>query len=153
MQRRLPHLLVFVLVAVVYLVGALTPIERALMDLRFRLLPQEASGELVVVEIDARSLEELDTWPWPRSYYAEVIDRLFAAGASEIALDVDLSSSADPAGDAALVAALERAKGRTAPCRRKARTTFWSPSAGCCSTWSGGRIGASPSARRTSSRW
>ncbi len=61
MKRRLPHLLVFLLVAVVYLVGTLTPVEHALMDLRFRLLPQEASGELVVVEIDARSLEELDT--------------------------------------------------------------------------------------------
>ncbi len=112
MKRRLPHLLVFLLVAVVYLVGTLTPVEHALMDLRFRLLPQEASGELVVVEIDARSLEELDTWPWPRSYYAEVLDCLFAAGASEIAIDIDLSSSADPAGDAALAAALERAKGR-----------------------------------------
>lgn len=112
MKRRLPHLLVFLLVAVVYLVGTLAPVEHALMDLRFRLLPQEASGELVVVEIDAQSLEELDTWPWPRSYYAQVIDRLFAAGVTEVALDVDLSSSADPAGDAALAAALERAQGR-----------------------------------------
>ncbi len=112
MKRRLPHLLVFALVAVVYLVGALTPVEHALMDLRFRFLPKEASGELVVVEIDARSLDELDSWPWPRSYYANAIDRLLAAGASKIALDVDVSASADPLGDGALAAALERAKGR-----------------------------------------
>ncbi|PCJ61525.1 MAG: hypothetical protein COA65_00765 [Rhodospirillaceae bacterium] len=112
MKRRLPHLLVFALVALVYLIGALAPVENALMDLRFRMLPKEASGELIVVEIDAKSLATLDTWPWPRSYYATVIDRLFKAGASTIALDIDLSSSADPAGDKALAAALERAKDR-----------------------------------------
>ncbi|MCE2510456.1 MAG: CHASE2 domain-containing protein [Alphaproteobacteria bacterium] len=112
MKRRLSHLLVFLLVAVVYLLGTLTPVEHALMDLRFRLLPKAASGDLVVVEIDARSLEELDRWPWPRSYYADVLDRLFAAGATEIALDIDLSASADPAGDAALADALKRARGR-----------------------------------------
>ncbi|MGB1547846.1 MAG: CHASE2 domain-containing protein [Alphaproteobacteria bacterium] len=112
MKRRLPHLLVFLIVAVVYLVGALVPAEHALMDLRFRMLPRAASGELVVVEIDAQSLGELDSWPWPRSYYAEVLDHLFAAGATTVALDIDLSSSGDPAGDAALAEALKRAKGR-----------------------------------------
>ncbi len=82
MKRRLPHLLVFAIVAVVYLVGALAPVEHALMDLRFRLLPKEASGELIVVEIDAQSLDVLNSWPWPRSYYAEAIERLFAAGST-----------------------------------------------------------------------
>ena len=112
MKRLLPHLAVFLVVAGAYLSGALAPVENAFTDLRFGLADRSAGGDLVIVEIDARSLRELDVWPWPRIYHAAVIDRLVESGAADIALDIDFSSRSTPAGDAALAEALERAGGR-----------------------------------------
>lgn len=101
-----------VLSAAAYLSGALNPIERALTDARFRLLEREASGTVVIVEIDPRSLVALDSWPWPREYHGILIDRLIAAGASAIAVDIDLSSRSSIEDDEALAAPLERSAGR-----------------------------------------
>jgi EAL domain-containing protein (putative c-di-GMP-specific phosphodiesterase class I)/CHASE2 domain-containing sensor protein len=70
-----------------------------------------ASGQVHIVEIDARSLQAIDRWPWPRRHHAELIDRLSAADARLIAFDVDFSSLSNPADDAALAAALRRAGG------------------------------------------
>lgn len=92
--------------------GLLGPVDRALMDLRFRLVQREASGDIVIVQIDPASLEELDVWPWPRSYHARLIDRLLEAGVREIAIDVDLSGRGGEEGDKALVAALKRVGSR-----------------------------------------
>ncbi len=113
MRKRLPPILVFMLAAAVYLMGGLAPIERALTHLRFDLLERDATGGLVLVEIDARSLGELDSRPWPRRQHAVLVDRLRLAGADDIALDIDFSSHAtDPADDALFAAALTRADGR-----------------------------------------
>jgi len=84
-------------------------LEKAGSDLRagFRLHP--ASGEVAVVEIDARSIAAFRRWPWPRSVHAALVDRLRAARARIIAFDVDFSSASEPREDAALAAALRRA--------------------------------------------
>ncbi len=100
------------LVAAVYLAGGFAPLERAVEELRFKLAGRAASGELVVVGIDPRSLKQLDVWPWPRTYHATVVDRLVEDGATVIALDIDFSSWSRPAEDEALAAALARAPGR-----------------------------------------
>lgn len=100
------------IVSLVYLTGSLDSLERELTDIRFELSSRQASGDLVIVGIDPRSLRQLDTWPWPRSYHAAVIDRLVEAGANRIALDVDLSSWSTPEDDAALQDALAQANGR-----------------------------------------
>ncbi len=41
-----------------------------------------------IVDIDDESLKRLGQWPWPRVKVAEMIDRLTAAGAGAIALDI-----------------------------------------------------------------
>ena len=105
----LPHATVLAVVTAAYAAGVLAPAERLLMDLRFRLLDRGLTGDVVVVQIDARSLHELEVWPWPRTYHARLIDRLIAAGASEIAFDVDLSGRSRPDADRALADALRRA--------------------------------------------
>ncbi|MDV3456231.1 EAL domain-containing protein [Sphingomonas sp. HF-S4] len=69
----------------------------------------EASGNLHIVEIDARSIRDIDHWPWPRQHYALLVDRLRAAGAASITFDVDFSSPSSPMQDAAFAAALARA--------------------------------------------
>lgn len=41
-----------------------------------------------IIDIDEASLEEYGQWPWPRSYLAELTDRLFDHGAAAIGYDV-----------------------------------------------------------------
>ncbi|RZV45499.1 MAG: CHASE2 domain-containing protein, partial [Sphingomonadaceae bacterium] len=74
---------------------------------RAGLLDRPASGEVVIVEIDSRSISELQQWPWPRSLHARLVDRLSTTGASTIAFDVDFSSPSHQ-GDAEFGAAIER---------------------------------------------
>ncbi len=38
--------------------------------------PSNTLDDIVIVSIDDDSLEELGLLPWPRSYYAQVIDQL-----------------------------------------------------------------------------
>jgi EAL domain-containing protein (putative c-di-GMP-specific phosphodiesterase class I)/CHASE2 domain-containing sensor protein len=101
--------------AVLALSGQLRPIENAALDLRFGALPRPASGEVVIIEIDAKSLRRLDHWPWPRHYHAEAIDRLSVAGASLVAFDVDFSdfSAAQARDDDARLAASAEASRAT----------------------------------------
>jgi PAS domain S-box-containing protein len=108
MKSLTKNILVFVAVSVLYWVGVFDFAESHLVDLRYRLLQRDATGEIVVVKIDPASLAEQGVWPWPRSRHAELLDRLFAAGASEVALDIDFSSQQDPEEDARLAAALRR---------------------------------------------
>lgn len=87
--------------------------ERALREAGWRLHQHPASGQIHIVEIDARSIGAIDKWPWPRSNYARLIDRLRQAGAASILFDVDFSSQSPvPAEDAAFAAALYRAEGK-----------------------------------------
>jgi signal transduction histidine kinase/CHASE2 domain-containing sensor protein len=112
LQLWLAHGLAYLAVAVAYLWGATIPLEQGLLELQYRLFPHDATGTLAVVEIDSRSLKLLDTWPWPRSYHATLVDRLVASGVRAIAYDVDFSSHSTPEGDAQLASAIERADGR-----------------------------------------
>lgn len=87
-------------------------LDRLLMPLRFAVTDRSASGKIAIVEMDAASAGAINRWPWPRSNYARVVDRLRQAGAASIVLDIDFSSASDEAGDAAFAAALDRAEGR-----------------------------------------
>lgn len=45
----------------------------------------------VVVDIDEASLERLGQWPWPRARLAEIVDKIRAAGARTLSLDLILA--------------------------------------------------------------
>jgi EAL domain-containing protein (putative c-di-GMP-specific phosphodiesterase class I)/CHASE2 domain-containing sensor protein len=92
--------------------GSGAGIDRGLRALDFSLRTHPASGQLHIVEIDARSIGAIDRWPWPRSNYAQVVERLHKAGAASIAFDVDLSARSAPEEDAALAQALRGAGGK-----------------------------------------
>ncbi|MFL6745197.1 MAG: CHASE2 domain-containing protein, partial [Sphingomicrobium sp.] len=62
--------------------GLFAPIEDALTVKRAELLTRQPTGEIAVVEVDAKSLAELRSWPWPRRYHAQVVRKLSEAGAS-----------------------------------------------------------------------
>jgi diguanylate cyclase len=91
--------------------GASGAIDESLRILRERTVDRPASGAIHIVEIDAASIKALDSWPWPRSVHAQLIDRLRAAGARTIAFDVDFSAPSKRSQDDALSNALKRASG------------------------------------------
>lgn len=82
-----------------------------LANLRMQLAPRPATGQIVLVEIDNKSLTAIGHWPWKRSIYADIIRKSFAEGASEIAFDIDFSSHSSPKEDAAFETALIEANG------------------------------------------
>lgn len=86
-------------------------LDQALANQRAAWLERPASGQVHIVEIDARSIAAFNRWPWPRSIHAKAIDRLRESKAALIAFDVDFSSPSEPAEDKALAAALRRAGG------------------------------------------
>ena len=94
-----------------YVGGQCIPVDRELRVMRDSFRHHDASGEVAIVEIDARSLRSADKWPWPRSLDAALVDRLVAAGARSIAFDLDFSAPSNPADDARFAAALARSHG------------------------------------------
>jgi len=91
--------------------GAGDGLDQALKNQSAGWRQRPASGEVHIVEIDARSIAAFKRWPWPRSIHAAAVDRLRESKAALIAFDVDFSSPSDPKEDAALAAALRRAGG------------------------------------------
>jgi EAL domain-containing protein (putative c-di-GMP-specific phosphodiesterase class I)/CHASE2 domain-containing sensor protein len=67
-----------------------------------------ASGDIVILTIDDKSLHEVGNWPWPRRTDAQLTDRLTAAGAKRIFFDINFSFVSNPADDAAFAEAMER---------------------------------------------
>ncbi|MDJ0946054.1 MAG: CHASE2 domain-containing protein [Kiloniellales bacterium] len=112
LRAWLPRFAISALVAALYLGGGLEFLERSYLDLRYDLLRRPASGDVVLVEIDSKSLRELDAWPWPRAHHADLLNRLIDAGAEMVAFDVDLSSPSTPADDALLEQSLAGSAGR-----------------------------------------
>lgn len=113
MKRYRPHILVVIALAVVLSTGWHGALRNALTDLRFSWPSRAASGNVVVVAIDAPSIDQIGIWPWPRRLHAELLHRLEAAGVQDVAFDVDFSTPSDPASDAAFVTALREVGGST----------------------------------------
>ena len=84
---------------------------------RNSLHPHKASGDIVFVQIDDRSLREVGRWPWPRRYHAQLADKLTAAGAKRIFFDLAIETRSNPADDKLLADAIERSGRVTLPVR------------------------------------
>ena len=92
--------------------SCLAPLDRAFFDLQTRWLERAVATDLVIIEMDARSLKELGTWPWRRSRHAELISKLQNLGARRLFIDIDFSApSAFAEDDTQLALALQRAQG------------------------------------------
>lgn len=88
--------------------GLFTSAEDSLTAARSAALSREPTGKTVIVEIDARSIARLQTWPWPRRFHADAVRQLSKAGVSTIAFDVDFSARSET-GDSELAAAISQA--------------------------------------------
>tara|TARA_R110002110_G_scaffold415612_3_gene651907 strand:+ start:108951 stop:111221 length:2271 start_codon:yes stop_codon:yes gene_type:complete len=112
MKRHAPYLLIGLIFCAMQALGWMTPIDNALQDLRNKFDGRPATGEVVLVDIDTRSLRAIDVWPWPRSIHGVLLDRLVADGAERIAFDIDFSSRSTEIEDHSFADALARSDGR-----------------------------------------
>ena len=71
-----------------------------------KLVPQQ----VIIVDVDEKSLDELGQWPWPRSLLAKIIDKVSKTGAVAIGLDVLFSEHdrTSPANIADIVEAYDK---------------------------------------------
>ena len=68
--------------------------------------PRQASGDIVLVAQDAKSMEVLGPLPWPRQVIAKLVRKLDRMGAERVAISILFVDRRDPAGDRALAAAI-----------------------------------------------
>ncbi len=54
----------------------LQPMEHKVYDSMNRLRQRQAGTEIIILAIDEQSIQQLGSWPWPRSYIAEMISLL-----------------------------------------------------------------------------
>ncbi len=50
--------------------------------------PEKASDDVVIVDIDERSIKELGQWPWERDKFAQILTNLGNYGVGIIGLDM-----------------------------------------------------------------
>ena len=98
----------FLLVAGLAATHQLRPLENALSDARARLLSHEVRSDVVIVGIDAASIQALEQWPWPRRHHAKLLEQLTGAAPRRVFLDIDFSSQSNALDDAVLESALAR---------------------------------------------
>ncbi len=74
-ERRLPQLVA---------------VEEAVFDQyqRWQPRPYDPAAPVRVIDVNEASLDALGQWPWPRTYLAELVERLTEAGAAAIAFDM-----------------------------------------------------------------
>jgi adenylate cyclase len=84
-------LIVACTLSLLYLVNAsfLDVLENKTLDMRFTLRGRIAPGpETVIAAIDEKSIHSLGRFPWSRSVWARVVDRLTKEGAAAVVFDV-----------------------------------------------------------------
>jgi len=82
--------------------------EDNLRSVRNNFHKHSASGEVVLLMIDDKSLHEIGNWPWSRSVDAKLVDKLSADGVKGTFWDVNFSFHSNAADDRLLAEALHR---------------------------------------------
>ena len=71
---------------------------------------RQASGQVHVVEMDAKSLRALNAWPWPREYHAQLVEALDKAGARSVVFDIEFASYSSEGSDRAFANSIAQSK-------------------------------------------
>ena len=98
----------------IWTTGVAGSLEDTTVSQRFQVRPAHEPGDLVVVGIDDTTLSHYDrdhAWPYPRSWHAQVIDRLRRLGARRVIYDVQFTEATTPKQDLALYDAIGRFPG------------------------------------------
>lgn len=84
------------------------PLEDILRIVRNTVHQQPVSGDIVLVEVDEKSLRQVDNWPWPRAKQAQIIDAIDRMGPTQIVFDILYTGPSSTADDRAFAEALKR---------------------------------------------
>lgn len=84
-------------------------IDLNLLDFASSLMAGQGDADIVIVEIDDRSLEEVGNWPWDRTRHADLIDQLSALDPAVIAVDILFLEPTTKEADAALASSIAKA--------------------------------------------
>ena len=107
MNSRLRLLLWPLLAAIVFgLIGFGELIEDGLRIARNSIRSHAVSGDIVLVEIDEKSLREVGAWPWPRATQGRLIAEADRLGARQLFVDILYANPMDRRNDAALADSL-----------------------------------------------
>jgi signal transduction histidine kinase/CHASE2 domain-containing sensor protein len=112
LRRSLPPLLlqltVVLMSAACYFYRWSEPLDLLLYDSVQPFSPVAAAEDIVIIEIDERSMMALGRWPWPRHYHAQLLDVLNEAKTRAVAFDVIFADpdSQNPADDKRLAEAI-----------------------------------------------
>ncbi|WP_162888110.1 EAL domain-containing protein [Sphingomonas mesophila] len=90
-------------------IGAGEPVEDFLRMAHNKMRPNQASGDIVLVRVDDKSLREVGDWPWSRGTQAKLYDELSRLGARHIAADIMYFGETQPEQDKALADSFARA--------------------------------------------
>lgn len=82
--------------------------EDVLRVARNHINKRPVSGDIVIVGVDEKSVEEVGRWPWPRSKTAELVDAVSRAGPKAQFHDWMVSERSTPEEDQRLADALQR---------------------------------------------
>ena len=69
-------------------VDVLQPLEYHIYDWMARLRRHKAADQVIVLAIDDQSIRQLGSWPWPRSYIADMVRLLSDSGAHTLGLSL-----------------------------------------------------------------
>lgn len=105
------NLLLVVLGAIFLSTPLLKPLEHSLLSYYMKQnMSHTPHEDLIVVGIDQASLEEIGRYPWDRSVYVSLLDKLNQPGneAKVIAFDITFSNESNPESDRLLAEALRQ---------------------------------------------
>jgi adenylate cyclase len=91
-------------------VPLLGQVELKTYDMRLRALPSAAPRFVTIAAIDEASLAKLGRWPWSRTTFASLAEKLDQAGARVIAFDLFFPERESPRADAQFARAIRTAK-------------------------------------------
>jgi len=63
-------------------------IQHGVFDTYNKIKPRPRSDDIIIVDLDEASLEQLGQWPWPRTVMATLVDNLTELGAKSIGFDM-----------------------------------------------------------------
>lgn len=88
--------------------------ELITVDMRYLVSSPHPQSSIIIAAVDQESIKATGMWPWPRSYYAQAIQRMADDGALGVVVDLDFSSPSSISGDDDELARVVRNSGFTA---------------------------------------
>uniref|UniRef100_A0A2A4YRI0 EAL domain-containing protein n=1 Tax=OCS116 cluster bacterium TaxID=2030921 RepID=A0A2A4YRI0_9PROT len=98
-RKLLPAVMLSVVIAILAFTANITGWNQTANIHKFNQFETPASQNLVIIEIDEESVSHFNTWPWPRSRFAEFLYKLELVSPELVVFDVDFSAVSNQADD------------------------------------------------------